>query len=356
MKQSQLPGMSISSPSNEAAKSPSRTGHDMQQRATMNGKPVFTREAKTVMNPESAFKEKLLCDGPTFSLGDACNYSCTFCYVPDLIRKLRATAVMAGVEGKHEEIVVRRGNAIAILRGQLMDRFGRPKFKGPGQVGRVIYSSPLVDAAGNMELVRETIEACRAILELTDWHIRLLSKSNLLPKVAESISREYSTRIIYGVSTGTLDDNLARAIEQDTPLVSKRLASLHWLQDRGYRTFGMVCPSLPQADYGQFVSQMAKAIRADRCEHVWAEVINLRGESFTRTLAALRSGGFNHEADLVKAVSSNRECWELYARHTFNAWADLSILLNGKLRFLQYVTTSTRAWWSSQAKRGAVVL
>ena len=118
-----------------------------------------------------------------------------------------------------------------------------------------------------MELVRETAEICSVILELTDWDIRLLSKSNLLPKLAVSLGMlppwervfKSKERIIYGVSTGTLDDNLAQAFEQGCPLVSKRIQSLHWLQDNGFRTFGMICPSLPFEDgweYGVFARHM----------------------------------------------------------------------------------------------------
>lgn len=357
----------------------------------MNGKPVFTRPAKTVINFESAFSHKLLCDGPTFSTGDACVYKCAFCYVPDLIRKLRATPVLAGIEGKHEDIVIRRGHEggmAELARQQLLDGRGRRRFQDP-EDRRVIYSSPLVDVAGNMELVRETIEVCKVILELTNWQIRLLSKSNLLPKVAQGLEdwkREGDAildsfkvpkdsllslalssgggegdsareRVIYGVSTGTLDDGLAQAFEEGTPLVRKRIESLHWLQDNGFRTFGMICPSLPQgagSDYALFAQEMAAAIRAERCEHVWAEVINLRGESFTRTMAGLVAGGFTKQAELLQAVSSDKAAWELYARNTFEAHA--RFLPKGKLRFLQYVTPATRSWWSSQAPRGAVVL
>jgi DNA repair photolyase len=344
-------------------------------RAMMNGKPVFTRPAKTVINFESAFSHKLLCDGPTFSTGDACVYKCAFCYVPDLIRKLRATPVLAGIHGKHEDIVIRRGHEggmAELARQQLLDGRGRRRFPDAAD-RRVIYSSPLVDVAGNMELVRETIEVCKVILELTNWQIRLLSKSNLLPKVAQGLEdwkREGDllsckadkedtarARMIYGVSTGTLDDDLAQAFEEGAPLVRKRIESLHWLQDNGFRTFGMICPSLPQGlgmCYALFAQEMAAAIRAERCEHVWAEVINLRGESFTRTMAGLVDGGFTMQAELLQAVSSDKDAWELYARNTFEAHA--RFLPKGKLRFLQYVTPATAAWWSSQAKRGAVVL
>jgi DNA repair photolyase len=320
-------------------------------RATMNGKPVHEIPAKTVINFESKFGHKLLCDGLTFSTGTACAYTCSFCYVPDMMDKQKPYLAKHGITAPHEDIVIRRSGAIARLRAELTDRAGRPKFKDPADT-RVIYSSPLVDVAANMELVRETVEACRVILELTNWDIRLLSKSNLLPKIAEQLST-HRDRMIYGVSTGTLDDQLAKVFEEGTALVSKRLASLHWLQDHGYRTFGMICPSLPQPDYYKFARQMNEAIRADRCEHVWAEVLNVRGESMTRTVNALHRGGFEQEADMLNSVR-DREQWEQYARHTF--LAHFTHDSGGKLRFLQYVTPRTRAWWESQQHAGAVVL
>ncbi len=339
-------------------------------RSMMNGKPVYTRPAKTVINFDSAFGHKLLCDGPTFSAGDACVYSCAFCYVPDLIRKLRATPVMEGIEGRHEDIVIRRVgqedltgldagrlSTAQIARDQLHGRKDRFEVK-------TIYASPLVDVAGNMDLVRETVEICKVILNETRWDIRLLSKSNLLPKVAQLLEEWNENgaprlRVIYGVSTGTLDDGLAKVFEEGAPLVSKRIQSLHWLQDNGFRTYGMVCPSLPQPPSGgtiRFAREMAAAIRSDRCEHVWAEVINLRGESFTRTVNALRAGGFEDQAARLEFVSRDKEAWERYARETFQAH-QLALGPQGKkLRFLQYVTPSTRAWWEERAREGAVVL
>jgi DNA repair photolyase len=327
-------------------------------RAVMNGKPVFTIPAKTVLNMESGFVHKLLCDGPTFSTGTACVYSCAFCYVPDMMRKLRVIPAMQHIKGNHEDIVIRRDGAIGALRGQLTDRHGQPKYADPTDQ-RVIYSSPSVDVAGNMDLVRETIEACKTILELTHWHIRLLSKSNLLPAVAKGIPEKYRHRMIYGVSTGTLDDNLARAFEAGTPLVSKRIKALHELQDMGMRTFGMICPSLPQTDYTQFAADMAGAIRADKCEHVWAEAMNVRGESYKRTWLSLFNAGFKIEAQDLETAFSSNAAWENYARKTFEAHALLygaSRFTRGKLRFLQYVKPSTMAWWKEREKDGAILL
>jgi DNA repair photolyase len=344
-------------------------------RTTMNGKPVHNVPAKSVINFTSAFSHKLLCDGLTFSTGSACAYSCSFCYVEDLMRKNPHWQgyISQKPDAKFEDVVIRREGAIAAMRSQLVGRGNVPRFNDPND-RRVIFASPLVDVAANMDLVKETVEACKVILELTNWHIRLLSKSNLLPKVAELLEDwaynrkpegigyiEPKDRIIYGVSTGTLNDGLAHAIEIGTPLVSKRIASLHWLQDNGFRTYGMVCPSLPQTDYKKFATDMLNAIRADRCEHVWGEVINARGESFTRTHAALVAAGFHDEAASFARVSNDPVAWEQYARATFEAEAQCLAGTFGpdklpKLRFLQYVTKESRAWWLNRVKDGAILL
>lgn len=343
-------------------------------RATMNGKPVHLVPAKSVLNLDSGFKHKLLCDGPTFSAGSACAYTCTFCYVPDLMRKsphlVDLKTKQKKFEQPHEEIVIRRQGAVDALRSQLLDAKGRPRFPDT-EDRRVIYSSPLVDVAANLALVDETIEMCKLILQHTHWQIRLLSKSNLLPRIAQGLYNwgtgrvggipAVKKRIIYGVSSGTLDNGIARAIEQGTPLVSKRIESLHWLQDHGYRTFGMICPSLPQADYGCFARDMATAIRADRCEHVWAEVLNARGESMTRTVASLYTAGYHVSAEHLNLVSKDKLYWENYARATFSAHALTYAGEKGpdgtpKLRFLQYVTKDTTPWWAAQKENGAILL
>ena len=322
------------------------------ERLTMNGKPVIYREnAKTVLSMNAdAFQEKLLCDGITLNMGDACAYSCSYCYVGPQMRKL----LHGLLDGKaHENVVVRRRNARDILRQQLVNKNGQPKYQDPND-RRVVYSSTLVDVAANMELLRETAEACQVIFALTNWQVRLLTKSNLLPKLVELIPAEHHPRLILGVSTGTLDDRVAKAIEIGTPLVSQRLKSLHELQDAGLRTFGMICPSLPQADYNRFATEMAEAIRVEKCEEVWAEVINVRGPSFTHTHDALVAAGLNDEAEMLAGVTHNKVAWEAYARATFEAHAQF--IPPEKLRFLQYVGKGTLTHWNQQRPRGAVLL
>jgi DNA repair photolyase len=265
--------------------------------ATMNGKPVFEVPAKSVLNLDSDFRHKRLCDGPTFTAGTACGYTCTFCYVPAIMRKSTHLAPLPP-DLRHADVVIRRAGAVEALRAQLTSR-GTPRYLDDPADNRVLYASPLVDIAANVELADETIQACKLILELTHWQIRLLSKSPLIVRIAEALA-EHRDRVIYGLSTGTLDDGLAHAFELGTARVSKRLAALHWLQDHGYRTFGMLCPSLPQTDYGAFARALHDAIRAERCEHVWAEVLNVRGDSMIRTVTALRAAGYGTEAAAVE--------------------------------------------------------
>jgi len=318
----------------------------------MNGKPVLERPARSVLNISDPFAHKLLCDGLTLNLGDACAYSCTFCYVPSMMLKV-VYELLNGMKG--EDVVIRRANALEILERQLKNAKGEPRFKNAEDT-RVVFSSTTVDVAANMELAKESAAAFTMILENTNWQIRVLSKSNLLPFLVSLIPSKYYNRLILGVSTGTLDDKTAQAIEVGTPLVSKRIASLHKLQDAGLRTFGMICPSLPMRNYPKFSKEICDAIRVDKCEHVWAEVINLRGESLVRTLEGLKSAGLSTEAELMAEVmgAGNKSDWEMYARMTF--LAHTRNVPPGKLRFLQYVTDSTRVWWKDYEKRGAVLL
>lgn len=333
------------------------------ERETMNRKPVLWRDVKTVLNPQSEeFQEKLLCDGITFNLGDACAYSCSFCYVGTAMRYQASPLLKAHNEQSGEclgfsDVVIRRRGALKVLEEQLLRADGSRRYHDNSD-HRIVYSSTTVDVAANLELLKETASACNLILDHTGWQIRLLSKSNLLHRLIADklIPERHHQRLIFGFSTGTLDDRVAKAFEAGTALVSKRLESLHWLQDRGLRTFGMICPSLPQENYNRFSKDICAAIRVGRCEHVWAEVINVRGASLARTLECLRKAGLNDEADRLQSVSGpgNQSAWDRYARDTFQAHA--RHVPEGKLRFLQYIETNTADWWAGQREKGAVLL
>lgn len=321
---------------------------------TIGGKPVIEIPSR-ILNTNSGFAEKGLCTGPTMSAGNSCAYLCPYCYVGPMMARQPAmiAAKMAAGGMPHEDMVVRRMNAPESLRAELLTKkTGAPR--KICQVPHVVYTSPLVDCAATIELARETLEMCLVVLENTVWHIRLLSKSTFLPYIAQRIPEEHQQRMIYGVSTGTLDDKLGRS-EQGTPLVSKRIASLRKLQDMGCRTFGMICPVLPQRDYDRFAQEAAEAIDFEACEHVWVEVLNPRGASMHRTYEALRALGYEWESDQLELARQNyANVWEDYARHTFLAFSE--IVPPAKLRFLQYPIPQHLEWWKAHERQGAVLL
>ena len=328
------------------------------------GKPTLFSEER-ILNPTSGFKHKLLCDGPTVTAGTACAYDCAYCYVEIMVGTKPYVAKVLG-DRDFQDVVIRRRDAVQRLRAELRTARGELKFKG-GKYGRaraagrpmVCYGSPLVDIAATNGLTDETVQMVKILLEDTDWDLRLLSKSPLITRIAQSLADDEKPRVIFGLSTGTFDDELARAIEPSCPSPTKRFQAHRWLQDNGYRTFGMLCPILPQS-LDRFVEKVAQEIRPERCEHVWAEALNVRGPSMTRTIAALEGSQFKAEADAVRAISGEgkKDAWEEYAQRTFSALAPtIPRREDGpRLRFLQYVIKKTASWWRERQNDGAVVL
>ena len=340
-------------PSDPGAKHPKRKEVIFHEKAT---------SALEINNP--AFTAKLLCDGPVLNCGVTCAFSCAYCYVPsflprffpDLLKDndLRAGPTVGQARGT-QDVVVRKRNPLGLVAKELVREDGKDKYPGDGPV-KVVFASTLVDVAANKILLQETADVCNFILAHTPWHIRLLSKCSLLKNLVEDqlIPEEYHQRLIFGFSTGTLDEKVSRAIERGTSAPETRIKALQWLQDEGLRTYGMVCPSLPQRDYAKFSREVCSAIRVAKCEHVWGEVINARGDANIQTVEALRKAGLNDEADMLNAVVNSTPEWESYAQATF--CAHKANVPADKLRFLEYIDANTPDWWAKQRKFGAVLL
>ena len=325
-------------------------------REKMNGKDVLHHECKSVLTPSPAFAEKGLCTGYVLNFADSCCFSCPYCYVESEARR-RIHETLNG--RKHQDVVVLRTcdgqDGLAMLETNLKELAHHKK-----TAKEVFFTATHADPAANMEFVRKTAAGIIRICEETNGDVRILSKSNLLAELVKLVPKEYHQRMILGVSTGTLDDDLAKSIEVGAPLVSQRIKSLHWLQDNGFRTFGMICPNLPlegdQEAYDKASREMCDAIRVDRCEHVWAEPINVRGDNMAATIEALRKAGYNAEADNVERIfaDGNEAVWDDYAKATFTAHA--KNIPPEKLRFLHYPTQESLPWWKENEKKGAVLL
>ena len=261
-------------------------------------KPRYLIDSQSVINLNSDFGHKRLCSNATFTAGHACTFSCSFCYVETMMRKnARLNALLENEGLQHEQVVVEINDPVSAVRAQLLFDDGTPRYKD-SKDKRVIYASPLVDVAGTRPQMEVTIAICREILQHTHWQIRLLSKCVLLVKIAEAL-QDHKQRMIYGFSTGTLDDEVTRSFEIGTTSVSERLKALKQLQADGYRTFGMLCPILPQSDYAAFAKKVAREINIERCEDIWAESLNARGDALRDTSAALRRKDFKRAGELA---------------------------------------------------------
>ena len=217
---------------------------------------------------------------------------------------------------KFEDVCIVRCKPIEIMRRQILHR----RVEDLDTHG-VVFTSPLVDCAPTANFALQTAEADRLLLELTGKDIRHLSKGASFTKLVDAIPEKYHHRLIFGYSTGTLDDGLARAFEQRTARPSARIKELHSLQDRGLRTYGMICPVLPRREYRTYAEEVVKALRIDKMEHVWVEPLNVRGKSKTRTQEGLIVAGFAQEAELIGETFKDADSWEGYCRELFEGFA-----------------------------------
>jgi DNA repair photolyase len=316
------------------------------------GKEWFTIPSATIHFAGSGFNEKDLTTRGSITGGTACVYCCAYCSTPTMMGRSPHTRILRLLGIKHADAVIRRFDPVKTLRMQLTHRNGTPRFKDDRGV---VIISPIVDPLPNIELMEETFELIMLVLQLTGWDVRVLTKSLLIRKLAERIPEEYRLRIIYGLSIGILDDGVASLVERLTPPPSQRIKAYRELQQQGLRTYSMHCPILPQADYRAYAERLAASMNWQADELIWAEALNLRGDSIKNTITALAAGGFRAEADLLAGVSGSRVLWETqYNRPLFEAL--VSVCPPGKLRYLVYPAAEFRDFWLGCRGGGAVVL
>ncbi len=203
-------------------------GQDSPSAQKIMGKPVIETNTR-ILNLDSGFQHKYLC------AGTACAYRCSYCCVETIVgTKPFVTSLLGG--NRFQDVVIRRKDAVTRLRNELRAASGKLRFKGGAYeaakasgMPSVCYGSPLVDIAASNELATETAEMVQVLLDDTDWDVRLLSKSPLIKLIAQSLKGEQKRRVIFGLSIGTLDDELARAIEPTCPSPIRRCEAHRWL-------------------------------------------------------------------------------------------------------------------------------
>lgn len=198
-----------------------------------------------------------------------------------------------------------------------------------------------------------TTAAAKLILNQSNLQVRILSKRSKIVDVATELS-EFKGRVTYNLSTGTCLDEISKSVEANASPIKERVAVLHWLQDNGYRTFGMICPVLP-SEKGR-IKELLDQIRPEFCEAIWVEAINDKGASLANTLFALNKSGLEWHAYALKEIMGNKDLWRKYTQDLylgFRRELRKTHMLH-KLRFLQYTTNADKKFF--EPKHGAVCL
>lgn len=309
-------------------------------------KEHFYYTGKTGIGRTKAFEKKLLAEY-SVNIGNICEFGCSFCYVPSITRKQKTVrnVLDKGYELGEFSLYRERENVLDTIRKDLK-RFD------PEDESTVIFCTTC-DPCATKEHTKTSIEAMKLILDESNLQIRVLSKSVLIKDIAKKLSL-HKDRITYSLSTGTANEKISIAIEQNASTIKERVKALHWLQDHNYRTYGMVCPVLPSEI--EQVRELLDQVNPKECEDVWVEAINVRGKSINNTYNRLKEADLDRHAEELKRVMGNKKEWVEYSKNLFLAFQSEMKERNQleKLHFLQYVTRFDREFFKN--KEGAVCL
>jgi DNA repair photolyase len=187
-----------------------------------------------------------------------------------------------------------------------------------GGFGLTLVFSMLTDAFSPY-LVKSGIteKALSLVLEHTSFRIRVLTKNATVgsPKWTEFFKSNRG-RFVVGLSTGTMDDHWATAVEVGTSTPSARIRALRQLQRAGIPTYGMLCPVFPDVLDGRNLESLVDAIRPEHVEHIWAEPFNDRANwRCVRDGYPVGSPGYDWLTEVYE--NGRRELWSRYATELY---------------------------------------
>ena len=292
-------------------------------------KQEFTYEGKTGIAETKGFQKKGLSDF-SCNIGNICEIGCTFCYVPSVTAKQKYVQRILQKGYSVEEFSLYR------TKDNLLNCVKRDLKKFNSGDHRVVLFCTTCDPCATEEHADITKSAIRLIMKYSDLQVRVLSKCTLVFDIAKELDF-YRHRIIYSLSIGTIRPEISACIEENASPIEERIETLKSLQDKGFRTYGMLCPILPSEM--DSLDELIDETRPQLSEYVWAEAINVRGKSLVKTRDQLLKCNLDESAKALEQVMGNRKNWRNYSKELFlriQAKMKKRGVLE-KLRFLQYV-------------------
>lgn len=154
-------------------------------------------------------------------------------------------------------------------------------------------------------LVRRALEI---ILQESTLNVRILTRSPLARRDFD-LFKQFGSRLLFGMSVPTANNQLARVYEPKAPAPTQRLATLKAARDAGIHTFVAVAPTYPEC---QIEDMMATLNFIQECVPVtiFHEPINIRAENVARIEKHANALGVELA---FKDVFQTSENWRMYA-------------------------------------------
>jgi len=178
-------------------------------------KKHFYYSGKTGIARTKGFEHELLAEY-SVNIGNICEFNCSFCYVPSITMKQKTVKSILDKGYKIGEFSSYRyrDNVLHTVANDL-------KKISPDDHGTVIFCTTC-DPCATPEHAETSIEAIKLIMDRSNLQVRVLSKSVLIKKIASALSL-YKSRIMYGLSTGTANERISNAIEENASSIKNRV-------------------------------------------------------------------------------------------------------------------------------------
>lgn len=284
---------------------------------TTKKKLVIVPSTATLIKTSTGFRKKALSDHK-IDLVALCEFGCRYCSsnTGNYLRINRARFAAITREQLAERVLPADEPSLFFAYSDVVEQLAR-ELHGKRRTwgtGSTLMFSMLTDGF-SPHLVTEGIT--RAVLELlvekTSFRIRVLTKNAVVGN-SEWIEffLQHQDRFIVGLSTGTLDDEWARAVEVGTSAPSARLRALRTLQDAGVTTFGMACPVFPDVMESDRLDALVDQIRPEKVETFWAEPYNDR-QNWEQVRAGYAPSSSGYEWFTRVFGEGDKQAWSRYA-------------------------------------------
>ena len=183
-------------------------------------------------------------------------------------------------------------------------------------------------------------ERClQAILDEPSWTVRILTKNAAVEGEFDLIEKHHD-RVLVGLSlTATPDKSeIIKVIEPNASSIQERMNVMTEAASRGFRTYGMFCPLLPEiADSPDQIDILVRFAVACNVEEIFVEPVNPRGPGLRHCQEALKLAGYCAEAKAIETIRK-RQNWSKYVvnllgnvQQSVRKYSEIT-----KLRFLLY--------------------